>query len=76
MSMTCVPMSPTAPEPATAFWKRQDKGPFASADQSCRYVPRKERILPMRPSSMYLRASATAGVRRYLKATMWVTPAA
>ncbi len=36
MSITCVPMSPTAPDPATCFWKRQESGEFGSADQSCR----------------------------------------
>ena len=57
-------MSPSEPEPAIGFWNRHDSGEAGSAGQSWRYVPRKFRMVPIAPSSMSFRASATAGVRR------------
>jgi hypothetical protein len=64
MSRTWVPMSPSAPDPAIDLWNRHDSGASGSALQSWRYVPRKFRTRPSAPSSRYLFASATAGVRR------------
>ena len=74
MSMMWAPMSPRAPEPASDLSSRQLSGTFSSVSQSCRYCPRTCRMVPSRPEATSRRASATAGVRRYVKPTIERTP--
>ena len=63
-SMTCAPMSPSAPDPALSFCRRHTSGKEGSTIQSCRYEARTCRIVPSRPSSTSCLASAIAGTRR------------
>jgi predicted dehydrogenase len=63
-SVMCAPMSPSAPEPARSFCRRQTSGNSGSMIQSCRYWPRKWRISPSLPSSISRLTSWTAGTRR------------
>lgn len=63
-SITCAPVSPSAPDPASDLSIRQVSGTSASASQSCRYCARTCRMVPRRPSATSSRASDSAGTRR------------